>query len=78
MTRTVEDGALIFDAIAGPDPTDPATSTVPPDDYPSRLNSGVRGLRIGVVPGYFFFHLQADVKRAVEQALTTFEDLGAQ
>jgi aspartyl-tRNA(Asn)/glutamyl-tRNA(Gln) amidotransferase subunit A len=78
MTRTVEDCALMFNAIAGPDPTDPATSPVPVDDYLSRLNSGVRGLRIGVVPRYFFSHLQADVKRAVEQALRTFEGLGAQ
>ncbi|MFM0632206.1 amidase [Paraburkholderia xenovorans] len=78
MTRTVEDCALMFNAIVGPDPTDPATAPVPVDDYLSRLNSGVRGLRIGVVPHYFFSHLQADVKRAVEQALRTFEGLGAQ
>ncbi|WP_250866737.1 amidase [Caballeronia sp. INSB1] len=78
MTRTVEDCALIFNAIAGADANDPASATVPVDDYLSRLNVGVRGLRIGVVPGYFFTHLQNDVKVAVEAALKTFEGLGAQ
>lgn len=78
MTRTVEDCALIFNAIAGPDPTDLATSPCAVDDYVARLDSGVRGLRIGVVPRYFFSHLQAEVKQAVEQALRTFEGLGAQ
>ncbi|WP_250523594.1 MULTISPECIES: amidase [unclassified Caballeronia] len=78
MTRTVEDCALIFNAIAGPDPMDLATSPCAVDDYVARLDSGVRGLRIGVVPRYFFSHLQAEVKEAVEQALRTFEGLGAQ
>ena len=77
MTRTVEDCALLFNAIAGPDPTDPATASVPVDDFLSRLSVGVRGLRIGIVPSYFFSHIQQDVKHAVESALKTFEALGA-
>ncbi|MEZ2349810.1 amidase [Caballeronia sp. RCC_10] len=77
MTRTVEDCALMFNAIAGPDSADPATAPVPIDDYLSRLSVGVQGLRIGIVPRYFFTHIQPDVKRAVEGALKTFEQLGA-
>ncbi|GAB2914753.1 amidase [Paraburkholderia jirisanensis] len=77
MARTVEDCALMFNAIAGPDPTDLATASVPVDDYLSRLGTGVRGLRIGIVPSYFFTHIQPEVKRAVEHALKTFEQLGA-
>jgi aspartyl-tRNA(Asn)/glutamyl-tRNA(Gln) amidotransferase subunit A len=41
------------------------------------LSAGVRGLRIGIVPSYFFTHIQQDVKHAVESALKTFEELGA-
>lgn len=77
MTRTVEDCALLFNAIAGPDSTDPATASVPVDDFLSRLSVGVKGLRIGIVPSYFFSHIQQDVKHAVESALKTFEALGA-
>jgi aspartyl-tRNA(Asn)/glutamyl-tRNA(Gln) amidotransferase subunit A len=77
MARTVEDCALIFNAIAGSDPTDHATASVPVDDFLSRIGVSVKGLRIGIVPSYFFTHIQPDVKRAVEHALKTFEELGA-
>jgi aspartyl-tRNA(Asn)/glutamyl-tRNA(Gln) amidotransferase subunit A len=78
MTRTVEDCALMFGAIAGHDPRDPSTANVPVQDYCARLQQGVQGLRIGVVPDYFFHHLQQPVHDAVRQALATFEGLGAQ
>jgi len=78
MTRTVEDCALMFGTMAGHDPKDPTTAKVPVSDYMAGLKHGVKGLRIGVVPGYFFHHLQAPVEKAVRQALSTFEQLGAQ
>jgi aspartyl-tRNA(Asn)/glutamyl-tRNA(Gln) amidotransferase subunit A len=77
MTRTVEDCAIMFNAIAGPDPKDPSCSTAPVVDYTADLGRGVRGIRIGVVPGYFFHHLQRPVHDAVRSALKTFEGLGA-
>lgn len=79
MTRTVEDCAIMFNAIAGHDPKDASTSRVAAaDDYTEALNRGVKGLRIGVVPGYFFHHLQPPVHDAVKAALTTLEALGAE
>ena len=78
MTRTVEDCALMFGTMAGHDAKDPTTAKVPVSDYMAGLKHGVKGLRIGVVPGYFFHHLQAPVEKAVRQALSTFEQLGAQ
>ncbi|MEO8627729.1 MAG: amidase, partial [Betaproteobacteria bacterium] len=77
MTRTVEDCAIMFNAIAGPDPKDASSSSAPVVDYTADLGLGVGGLRIGVVPGYFFHHLQKPVHDAVQTALETFEDLGA-
>jgi len=77
MTRTVEDCALMFSAIAGHDPKDAATARHPVPDYLARLRQGVKGLRIGVVPDYFFHHVQAPVRDAVKTALATFEQLGA-
>jgi len=78
MTRTVEDCALMFGAMAGHDPKDPTTADRRCPDYVAGLSDGVRGLRIGVVPGYFFHHLQPAVGDAVQSALKTFEQLGAQ
>jgi aspartyl-tRNA(Asn)/glutamyl-tRNA(Gln) amidotransferase subunit A len=77
MTRTVEDCALMFNVVAGADARDAATAQVPVDNYLGRLSTGLKGLRIGIVPGYFFSHLQTDVKTAVERALKTFQELGA-
>jgi aspartyl-tRNA(Asn)/glutamyl-tRNA(Gln) amidotransferase subunit A len=77
MTRTVEDCAIMFNAIAGPDRKDPSCSAAPVVDYTADLGRGVRGIRIGVVPGYFFHHLQRPVHDAVRSALKTFEGLGA-
>jgi len=77
MTRTVEDCAIVFNAIAGHDPNDGGSVPEPVADYTADLRKGVKGLRIGVVPGYFFNHLQPPVHDAVKSALTTFEGLGA-
>jgi aspartyl-tRNA(Asn)/glutamyl-tRNA(Gln) amidotransferase subunit A len=78
MTRTVEDCALMFGAVAGHDPRDAATARVPVPDYVDGLHLGVAGLRIGIIPGYFFHHLQRPVHDAVTAALDTPVAAGAQ
>lgn len=78
MARTVADCALMFGALAGHDPADPASANVATHDYLSRLDDGVAGLRIGIVPGYFFQHLQPPVHAAVMAALKTLGDAGAE
>lgn len=78
MTRTVEDCALMFGAMAGFDARDAASAPRATDDYLRDLAGGCRGLRIGIVPGYFFEHLQAPVHDAVKGALATFAELGAE
>lgn len=77
MARTVEDCALMFSCIAGHDPRDPTTAKVGVADCQAGLGRGVRGLRIGIVPDYFFHHLQRPVHDAVRSALDTYEQLGA-
>ncbi|MEO6270573.1 MAG: amidase [Lautropia sp.] len=78
MTRTVEDCALMFGTLAGHDPKDPTRARVAVADYSADLRSGVAGLRIGVVPAYFFHHLQPPVLTAVRQAIDTLVAQGAQ
>ena len=77
MTRTVEDCAIMFNVMAGYDPNDAGSAPEPVVDYTADLKSGVKGIRIGVVPGYFFHRLQPPVHDAVKGALRTFEQLGA-
>lgn len=77
MARTVEDCAVMFNAIAGHDPRDAGSAQVPAPDFTADLRRGVEGLRIGVIPDYFFTHLQKPVHSAVEGALRTLESTGA-
>src|SRR5690242_8949269 len=79
MTWTVEDCAIVLQAIAGPDPEDPASATRPVPNYRAALSGDIRGLRIGVVR-----HLHEDdcavtseVSTALEEAFAVLRSLGA-
>ena len=78
LARTVEDCAHLFQAMAGHDPADPASSPLPVDDYLGELGGDVRGVRIGVPRTYFFDGVDPEVERAFEAALATLRRLGAE
>jgi aspartyl-tRNA(Asn)/glutamyl-tRNA(Gln) amidotransferase subunit A len=78
IARTVEDAALLLQAIAGYDANDFATVPVPVPDYRAALLPDVRGLRIGVPRDQFFGLLDPEVLVAVEEALELFRTLGAE
>lgn len=78
IVRTVEDAAMMLQAIAGYDPADFATVPVPVPDYRANLREGVRGLRIGVPREQFFGLLDGEVRVAVEEAIGVLAGLGAE
>jgi aspartyl-tRNA(Asn)/glutamyl-tRNA(Gln) amidotransferase subunit A len=78
MTRTVMDSALAMNAIAGHDPKDPASSSVPPPDYTASIKEGIKGLRIGVPKEYFEVLLDPEIKDTVLKALDLLQELGAE
>jgi AtzE family amidohydrolase len=53
FARSVEDLALAYDAMLGPDADDPALAEVAPTPVLPSLGGGVRGLRIARLGGYF-------------------------
>lgn len=53
FARTVEDLALAYDAMLGPDAGDPALADVPPNPVATSLEQGIGGLRIATLGGYF-------------------------
>ncbi len=77
ITRSVEDAALILNAVAGYDPMDATTVRTPTEDYTAGLRDGVRGMRIGIPRAYFYDHLEDDVSVAVEHAISELRRLGA-
>ena len=80
LTRTVEDAALVLQAISGHDFRDPASSNAPVPDYAAALTGDVRGLTIGV-PRKFFAAEAAgtdpQIPGAFEKAMRVFSGLGA-
>ncbi len=80
MGRSAEDCALILNAIAGYDASDPTSAQVPVPDYSAYLQPDLNGIRIGV-PRNFFFDpeaVDADVATAVQATRDVFTGLGAQ
>src|SRR5262249_22669031 len=78
MTRTVEDPALMLQALAGHDSADPASSREPVPDYAASLGQGIKGLRVGVPRDYFFQDIKPEVADAFESAMATLSRLGAE
>jgi len=79
LARTAEDCALILNAIAGHDPTDPASSPAPADDFAADIAAGVKGLRIGVIRHFWESDQRSnpELGRAMDEAIEVFEALGA-
>ena len=83
ITWTVEDCALLLDALAGFDPADPASVDVPLLDYHAALADGrdpaeaMRGVRIALPTNYFADVLDAEVAAAVRAVAETLAGLGA-
>lgn len=77
LARTVQDAALMLNAMAGYDPADPMSIPMPLEDFTRKLHGGVRGLRIGVLRNWFFENIQADIGDAVEAAIAELVRLGA-
>jgi aspartyl-tRNA(Asn)/glutamyl-tRNA(Gln) amidotransferase subunit A len=77
LTRSVEDAALIFRALNGPDPRDPQTLGWTPVDPLPTLRRGVAGLRLAVLPDAERKEVAADVLAAYDAAVETLARLGA-
>jgi aspartyl-tRNA(Asn)/glutamyl-tRNA(Gln) amidotransferase subunit A len=77
LTRTVEDTAIVLQALAGRDVNDGWSSAEPVPDYREHIRDGVKGLRIGVPDSFFSDQLLPETDEAVRQALGVLEGLGA-
>jgi aspartyl-tRNA(Asn)/glutamyl-tRNA(Gln) amidotransferase subunit A len=79
MARSVEDCALLLNALAAPDSRDPTTHGQPLEDFTLATRPGsIEGLRIAIpdtkqLPNF----MHADVVKAWQAAARTFESLGA-
>lgn len=77
ITKTVEDCAAVFNVISGRDTMDSTSAVMEYPDYTAGLKNDIKGLKIGVPKEYFAAGLRADVKDNFENAIKTFENMGA-
>ena len=79
MAKTVEDIALVLQAMAGQDRKDSTTLPNKPANYAGILTDfNIKGLKIGLAREYFVKGLDPEVKSAVRQALKLLEQEGAE
>jgi aspartyl-tRNA(Asn)/glutamyl-tRNA(Gln) amidotransferase subunit A len=77
MTRTVEDAAILLQAIAGYDAADLTSTDAPVPDFVTGTAAPVGKLRLGVPRANFFDKLDPDHAAAVEAALGVLRKLTA-
>jgi aspartyl-tRNA(Asn)/glutamyl-tRNA(Gln) amidotransferase subunit A len=78
MTRTVEDNALMLNALAGHDPEDPHSVDLPEEDFARALGRGLEGARIGLPTSFYFEHVEGEVEALVREAVEVFASLGVE
>jgi aspartyl-tRNA(Asn)/glutamyl-tRNA(Gln) amidotransferase subunit A len=77
LTRSVEDAALVYQALQGVDLADDTTVGVPADDVLPALKTGVKGLRLGFGETLFFDDVDPEIATAVREAGRVLRELGA-
>ena len=78
LTLTAADAALVYRALQGADPGDPATAGQAPHDVLESLDAGVRGLRLAFIETLFFDDADPAVVAAVRAAGDALAVLGAE
>jgi aspartyl-tRNA(Asn)/glutamyl-tRNA(Gln) amidotransferase subunit A len=78
MTRTVGDAALLLQVIAGPDPMDSTCLDLPVPDYTAALQTGLKGVRLGLPREYFVEGSDPEVLALARRAVETCRALGAE
>jgi aspartyl-tRNA(Asn)/glutamyl-tRNA(Gln) amidotransferase subunit A len=78
ITRSVEDAAVVYQALQGADTRDESTMGVASQDALRGLKDGVKGLRIAFGETLFFDDVDREIEKAVREAGQVFRSLGAQ
>lgn len=78
MCATVEDAALVLEAISGKDPRDSTSADVPVPDWSKNIPSDMKGLKVGLPREYFVEGLDPEVEKSVRSAVDILKSAGAQ
>jgi len=76
LARSVCDTAAVLEVIAGRDPNDSTSASLPVDSYTTTLDRPVDGLRLGIAREYFQEGMDPEVRQKVELGIRLLEELG--
>ena len=78
FSRNVYDTALLLQVMSGYDPQDSTSLSVELPDYLAKIDKGIKGKKIGLVRELIGDGIDAEVKKAIEQSVEIFKQLGAE
>ncbi|MBR0691963.1 amidase [Bradyrhizobium lablabi] len=78
LAQTVEDCALLLGLMAGADPEDLTTSTLPVPDYVAAAKGSLKGIKIGVPNAFYVDDLDPEVARVLDETVATLKEEGAE
>src|SRR5258708_7827839 len=76
FAHTVRDAAMVMSVIAGRDPRDSTSASVPVPDYVAGLGRTLHGLRIGIPDDYFGEGIDPEVRKKIEAGNALLGKLG--
>ena len=74
---TAQDVASLLNVLAGFDTRDSTSLAHPPEDYHSRLNDSIAGIKIGLPQEYFGEGLSSEIGQVLDVAIQELEQAGA-
>ncbi|QRF22725.1 Asp-tRNA(Asn)/Glu-tRNA(Gln) amidotransferase subunit GatA [Alicyclobacillus sp. TC] len=78
FTQTVEDAALVLEAISGYDPHDSTSAKHETERFSQALTGDIKGMRVGVLPQDALHGLDNGVADALQNAIRTLSSAGAE
>ena len=77
ITKTVEDNALLLNAICGTDEKDYTSARIEVPDFTAKIGQNIAGMKIGVPKEFMSDAVSTEVKEKVQAAMKQFEALEA-
>lgn len=77
LAVSVEDAALMYSVVAGPDPRDPNSMVQPPVTLSGWNQTDLHGVRLGIYPQWFE-HVSAEVLQVCRSMMEQFKSAGAE
>lgn len=78
LTKTVEDAAIVYEAIAGEDPRDATSATKKVAKSHIKTKTFLKGKRFGIPKSFLGYEIDSSVQSAFDQAVTGLRAAGAE